>query len=76
METSADTTVTNRTTSRTDEAIQRDVLAELEWDARLSPAEIGVSVKDGVVTLTGRVDEALGRRTSSAPRARGQGGGQ
>jgi osmotically-inducible protein OsmY len=76
METSADTTVTNRTTSRTDEAIQRDVLAELEWDARLSPAEIGVSVKDGVIILTGRVDEALGRRTSSAPRARGQGGGQ
>lgn len=50
METSADTTVTNRTTSRTDEAIQRDVLAELEWDARLSPAEIGVSVKDGVIS--------------------------
>jgi len=34
----------------------RDVLAELKWDARVQPNEIGVSVKDGVVTLTGVVD--------------------
>ncbi|MGD9764987.1 MAG: BON domain-containing protein [Candidatus Binatia bacterium] len=39
-----------------DERIQRDVIAELKWDARVSPAEIGVVVKDGVVTLTGWVD--------------------
>jgi osmotically-inducible protein OsmY len=31
-------------------------LAELSWDARLQPNEIGVIVKDGVVTLTGWVD--------------------
>jgi osmotically-inducible protein OsmY len=42
--------------SQTDEDIQRDVLAELKWDARVQPNEIGVSVKDGVVTLTGVVD--------------------
>ena len=41
---------------RADEQIQRDVLAELKWDARLQPNEIGVIVKDGVVTLTGTVD--------------------
>jgi osmotically-inducible protein OsmY len=43
-------------TKRTDEDIQRDVLAELKWDARVQPNEVGVSVKDGVVTLTGWVD--------------------
>jgi len=41
---------------RTDEQLQRDVLAELKWDARIQPNEIGVIVKDGVVTLTGWVD--------------------
>jgi len=41
---------------RTDEQIQRDVLAELKWDARVQPNEVGVAVKTGVVTLTGRVD--------------------
>jgi osmotically-inducible protein OsmY len=41
---------------RSDEVIQKDVLAELKWDAQLQPNEIGVTVKDGVVTLTGRVD--------------------
>ena len=41
---------------RVDEQIQRDVLEELKWDARLQPNEIGVIVKDGIVTLTGTVD--------------------
>src|SRR5689334_14550029 len=44
------------TMTRTDEQIQRDVLDELKWDARVQPNEIGVAVKDGVVTLTGWVD--------------------
>lgn len=39
-----------------DEQIQKDVLAEMKWDARVQPNEIGVAVKDGVVTLTGWVD--------------------
>src|SRR5258708_28606413 len=42
--------------TRTDEQIQRDVLDELKWDARVQPNEIGVAVKDGIVTLTGWVD--------------------
>src|SRR6478672_6171935 len=41
---------------RTDTQIQADVLAELKWDPRVQPNEIGVTVKDGVVTLTGTVD--------------------
>jgi len=54
MATAAATATTS--TKPTDEQIQRDVLAELKWDARLRPNEIGVIVKDGVVTLTGWVD--------------------
>ena len=44
------------TETKSDQQIQEDVLAEFKWDARLKPNEVGVSVKDGVVTLTGRVD--------------------
>jgi osmotically-inducible protein OsmY len=47
--------MTTTTTTR-DEQIQREVLAELDWDARVRSNEIGVAVKDGVVTLTGSVD--------------------
>ena len=46
---------------RTDEQIQRDVLNELKWDARVQPNEIGVAVKNGIVTLTGWVDSYLKR---------------
>jgi osmotically-inducible protein OsmY len=44
------------TETRTDTQIQQDVLAELRWDARVQPNEVGVAVKDGVVTLTGWLD--------------------
>lgn len=40
----------------TDADIQRDVQAELKWEPRVQATEIGVAVKDGVVTLTGWVD--------------------
>jgi osmotically-inducible protein OsmY len=40
----------------TDEQIQKDVLAELRWDPRVQPNEVGVAVKEGVVTLAGYVD--------------------
>jgi osmotically-inducible protein OsmY len=42
--------------THTDEQIQLDVLEELKWDARVRPNEIGVVVKNGIVTLTGGVD--------------------
>src|SRR5260221_1528580 len=44
---------------RADEDIQRDVLDELKWDMRVRPNEVGVAVKDGIVTLTGWVDSYL-----------------
>lgn len=40
---------------KTDLQLHKDVLDELRWDPRVNEAEIGVSVKDGVVTLTGAV---------------------
>jgi osmotically-inducible protein OsmY len=48
-------------TTRTDEVIQREVLAELKWDATVAPNEIGVAVKNGIVTLTGWV-ESFGKK--------------
>src|ERR1700704_861416 len=59
--------------TRTDAQIQSDVLAELKWDARLMPNEIGVAVKDGVVTLTGWVDSYTKRWAAedAAHRVRG-----
>ena len=39
-----------------DAELQRDVMNELKWEPTIHAAEIGVSVKDGVVTLSGDVD--------------------
>jgi osmotically-inducible protein OsmY len=61
------------TETRTDEQIQRDVLAELKWEPRVVPNEIGVVVKNGVVTLTGWVDSYTKRWAAeeAAHRVRG-----
>lgn len=48
--------MTNVVATRTDEDVQREVQLELKWDARVSPNEVGVAVKNGVVTLGGSVD--------------------
>ena len=36
--------------------LQKDVQDAIKWEPMLNAAEIGVTVKDGVVTLTGVVD--------------------
>jgi len=41
---------------KTDAEILKDVQDELKWDSYLSSSEIGASVKNGIVTLTGIVD--------------------
>lgn len=41
---------------KTDVQIQQDVIDQLKWEPALNAAEIGVSVKNGVVTLSGIVD--------------------
>lgn len=40
---------------KTDMQMQQDVLAELKWEPAVNAAQIGVEVKDGVVTLAGHV---------------------
>ncbi|MEO6289967.1 MAG: BON domain-containing protein [Ginsengibacter sp.] len=41
---------------KTDAQIQKDVMEELKWKPLLNSSEIGVAVKNGVVTLSGKVD--------------------
>jgi len=40
---------------RSDDEIRNSVLIELKWDPKVTSDDIGVAVKDGVVTLTGFV---------------------
>lgn len=41
---------------KTDVQLQRDVIDELRWDPSVGSAEIGVAVKNGVITLSGQVE--------------------
>ena len=40
---------------KTDKQLQTDVIAELSWEPSVHAAQIGVEVKEGVVTLAGHV---------------------
>jgi len=40
---------------KTDTQLQQDVMDELKWEPAVHAAQIGVEVKDGVVTLAGEV---------------------
>jgi osmotically-inducible protein OsmY len=40
----------------TDMLIQKDVMDEIKWEPALNASEIGVTVKNGIVTLSGQVD--------------------
>ena len=44
---------------KTDQQLQSDVSAELAWDPAVTPARVGVAVRNGVVTLSGEVDTYL-----------------
>ena len=41
---------------KTDKQLQSDVMEELQWDPKLNASEIGVAVKNGIITLNGHVD--------------------
>jgi len=58
---------------RSDTQIKADVEAELKYEPRVEPNEIGVAVKDGVVTLTGWVDSYMKKVSAedAAHRVRG-----
>lgn len=65
--------MTTALVARSDREIQNDVLSELRWDARVVQNEVGVTVKNGIVTLTGRIDNYLKRSAAeeAALRVRG-----
>lgn len=52
---------------KTDFEIQKDVMDELKWEPSLYATEIGVAVKNGIVTLSGTVDSYS--KKASAERA-------
>jgi osmotically-inducible protein OsmY len=43
-------------TYKSDDQIKSEVLSQLGWNTRIKQTEVGVTVKKGVVTLTGTVD--------------------
>jgi osmotically-inducible protein OsmY len=47
-----------------DTRLQHDVLAELEWEPSIDASKIGVTAKDGVVTLTGTVNRYSDKMTA------------
>ncbi len=55
---------------KTDTELQQDVMDELKWEPTLKAAEIGVAVKDGVVTLSGYVDSYIKRWAAERVAAR------
>src|SRR5271165_289906 len=54
---------------KSDSEIQRDVMEELKWEPFLNSAEIGVAVKDGIVSLSGEVDN-YGKKKSAEKAAK------
>jgi osmotically-inducible protein OsmY len=59
-------TTANQTRTKSDQQIQRDVLDALRFDARVQPNEIGVAVRDHVVTLSGTIDSYAKKRAGDA----------
>jgi osmotically-inducible protein OsmY len=55
---------------KTDTELQQDVINELKWEPTLKAAEIGVAVKDGVVTLSGYVDSYVKKLAAERATAR------
>jgi osmotically-inducible protein OsmY len=49
---------------KTDTQLQHDVLAELEWQPSIEASQIGVTAKDGVVTLAGSVASYADKMTA------------
>lgn len=49
-----------------DTEIQKDVLEELRWDGRVLVTDVGVEVNEGVVTLTGTVDNYAKKEAAQA----------
>jgi osmotically-inducible protein OsmY len=55
---------------KTDAELQQDVINELKWEPTIKATEIGVAVKDGVVTLSGYVDSYVKKWAAECAAAR------
>jgi osmotically-inducible protein OsmY len=53
-----------------DLAIKKEVESELQWEPSINAAAIGVAVKDGIVTLTGRVSTYVEKMAAARAAAR------
>lgn len=59
---------TTKITKKADPEIQKQVLQELKWDPRVDETEVGVQVKNGVVTLNGKID-SFGKKHAASQAA-------
>jgi osmotically-inducible protein OsmY len=55
---------------KSDAELQKDVMTELKWEPSVAAAEIGIAVKDGIVTMTGYVDSYFAKSTVERTAAR------
>ena len=60
---------------KTDMELQRDVLDEIAWEPSVAIPEIGVTIYDGMVTLTGNVDNLPAKRAAETAARRVSGVG-
>jgi osmotically-inducible protein OsmY len=56
-----------------DKRLKQDVLAELAWDPSVNEAHIGVTARDGVVTLSGHVESYVEKRAAEKATGRVRG---
>lgn len=49
---------------KNDSQLKQDVVDELAWDPEVSETEVGVEVKDGIVTLAGHLDSYAAKRAA------------
>src|ERR1700712_5652779 len=56
-----------------DKTLQSNVLAELGWEPSVTAAHIGVTAKDGVVTLTGHVQNYMEKHAAEKAAGRVKG---
>jgi osmotically-inducible protein OsmY len=55
---------------KNDAELQQDVMTALKWEPSIDAAEIGVAVKDGVVSLSGEVDSYAEKWTAESVASR------
>lgn len=61
------------TRTRTDDDIRADVMREFKWDPQISSLDIGLSITDGVVTLSGFVSSYMEKDAAERAAKRVQG---